>query len=57
MASDRELSDWMSANKISGGKGLQGKNLKEAQKLAGKLGIKVQARVENFLKLMWICGA
>jgi TP901 family phage tail tape measure protein len=40
MASDRELSDWMSANKISGGKGLRGKNLKEAQRLAGKLGIK-----------------
>ena len=40
MASDRELSDWMAANKISGGKGLQGKNLKEAQRLAGKLGIK-----------------
>ena len=40
MASDRELSGWMAANKISGGKGLQGKNLKEAQRLAGKLGIK-----------------
>jgi len=48
MASDRELSDWMSANKISGGKGLQGKNLKEAQKLAGKLGIKGSGKGGEF---------
>ncbi len=48
MASDRELSGWMSANKISGGKGLKGKNLSGAQKLAGKMGIKGSGKGGEF---------
>ena len=39
LASDRSLSNWMSANNISGGEDLQAGNLARAQNLAEKMGI------------------
>ena len=48
MSSDRELSTWMSLNKISGGKKLAEKNLKGAKNLADKLGIKGTGEDDQF---------
>ena len=48
MASDKELTTWMSSNNIGGGKELAEKNFKGASNLAKKLGIKGTGEGEEF---------
>jgi TP901 family phage tail tape measure protein len=53
MASDRELPNWMQQNKVSGGRELEGRNLKKAETLSRNLDLydpkqKKSAREEGF---------